>query len=193
MIKKKLINEALQQMTGFIIGKWGADIIELTSSMGLTKKEWDYIKKNEESGRLDKKDIDKLDEYFDNHSPQTKSLRQEDNIKTANRKVVEISESKNKTADTNNQGDEICANCGEPKSKHYEVSVLEGEKPYFQCSIVRDSGINYRFKLKKDINNHSQTSQRDGSKTFDKKEISEEKIFYFSSSGSDTNNQGDKK
>lgn len=44
--------------------------------------------------------------------------------------------------------DEICRNCGEPKWRHYEVSILEGEKPIFECSIVRDSGINYKFRKK---------------------------------------------
>ena len=44
---------------------------------------------------------------------------------------------------------EICENCGELKSRHYEVPILEGEKPIFECFIVRNSGKNYRFKLKK--------------------------------------------
>jgi len=57
----------------------------------------------------------------------------------------------------------------------------------------RDSGCEKKSISSADTNNHSQTSQRDGSKTFDKKEISKEEIFHFSSSGSDTNNQGDKK
>lgn len=52
--------------------------------------------------------------------------------------------------DTNTQNlkgcGEICANCGKKKSSHYEVPILEGEKPIFECSIVRDNGRNYRFK-----------------------------------------------
>jgi len=62
--KVELINEALQQMTGFKIGKWGASITELISSMGLKKSEWDYIKKNEDSGFLDKEDIKEINNYF---------------------------------------------------------------------------------------------------------------------------------
>ena len=62
--EEKAIEDALQQMTGFKIGKWSGDITELASSMGLTKKEWVHIKRNEEEGYLDKKDIDELDEYF---------------------------------------------------------------------------------------------------------------------------------
>jgi len=61
---ERAIGEALQQMTGFKIGKWSGDVTELASSMGLKKKEWEHIKKNEDEGYLDKKDIDELDEYF---------------------------------------------------------------------------------------------------------------------------------
>ena len=64
MINKKGIGEALQQMTGFKIGKWSSDITELVSSMGLEKEEWEYIKKNEDEGYLDEKDVKELDEYF---------------------------------------------------------------------------------------------------------------------------------
>ncbi len=64
MVKKKLISEALQQMIGFKLGRWGADPIELVSSMGLTITEWRYIKKNEESGYLDKDDIKEINKYF---------------------------------------------------------------------------------------------------------------------------------
>lgn len=64
MIKKKLISEALQQFTGFQVGKWG-DIGELISSMGLTEEEWNYIKDNEESGHLDEQDIKKINECFE--------------------------------------------------------------------------------------------------------------------------------
>ena len=42
---------------------------------------------------------------------------------------------------------EICAHCGKEKKYHYEVPVLEGEKPIFECDIVRDDcNKNYRFK-----------------------------------------------
>ena len=63
MIKKKLISEALQQFTGYNVGKWG-NIEELVGSMGLTEEEWDYIKENEESGHLDDEDIKKIDGGF---------------------------------------------------------------------------------------------------------------------------------
>ncbi len=57
------INEALQQMQGFQIGKWGGDVRELASSMGLKKSEWEHIKENEQCG-LDEDDINEIDEYF---------------------------------------------------------------------------------------------------------------------------------
>jgi hypothetical protein len=62
--KEKQIELAVQQMTGFKLGKWGAEPTELVSSMGLTKEEWDYIKENEDSGRLDKEDIKIIDDYY---------------------------------------------------------------------------------------------------------------------------------
>jgi CTP:phosphocholine cytidylyltransferase-like protein len=62
---KLKINQALQQMTGFKLGKWGADPTELVSSMGLKKEEWDYIKDKEESGYLDNNDIKEINEYFE--------------------------------------------------------------------------------------------------------------------------------
>ena len=64
--KERAIEEALQQMTGFRIGKWGANIIELVSSMGLKKEEWEDIKKYEDNGNLDKRDIEEINEYFNN-------------------------------------------------------------------------------------------------------------------------------
>lgn len=63
-IKKKMIRDAVQQMIGFKIGKWGACPRELVSSMGLSKDEWEYIKKNEDGGFLDEKDVIEIDEYF---------------------------------------------------------------------------------------------------------------------------------
>ena len=62
--KEKQIELAVQQMTGFKLGKWGAEPTELISSMGLTKEEWSYIKRNEDSGRLDKEDIKTIDNYY---------------------------------------------------------------------------------------------------------------------------------
>lgn len=64
--KEKQIELALQQMTGFRLGKWGASVRELVSSMGLTKKEWEYINKNEDSCQLFKEDIDEINEIFAN-------------------------------------------------------------------------------------------------------------------------------
>ena len=65
MIKQKLINEALQQFVGFKVGKWGADIKELVSSMGLTEEEWNHIKENEEDANLDEDDIEEINKYFE--------------------------------------------------------------------------------------------------------------------------------
>lgn len=48
-----------------------------------------------------------------------------------------------------NLDNSICANCGKPKWRHYEVPVLETEKPFWECEIVRNSGVNYRFKKEK--------------------------------------------
>jgi hypothetical protein len=64
-INPRLISDALQQMVGFKIGKWSADITELASSMGLKKSEWEYIKNNEDKGFLDEEDIKELDEYME--------------------------------------------------------------------------------------------------------------------------------
>ncbi len=76
-MKKKLINEALQQMQGFKLGKWGADVRELVSSMGLKENEWEWIKEHEDNGNLDDNDIEEINKYFEdvkdntneNHSP----------------------------------------------------------------------------------------------------------------------------
>ena len=57
------IAEALQQMTGYNVGKFG-DIKELVSSMGLNKDEWEHIKENEESGHLNEEDIEDINDYF---------------------------------------------------------------------------------------------------------------------------------
>lgn len=63
MIDADAIGEALQQMTGFKIGKWD-DVAELVSSMGLSEEEWAHIKSEEHSGGLDEKDIAEIDKYF---------------------------------------------------------------------------------------------------------------------------------
>jgi len=62
--EEKQIELAVQQMTGFKLGKGGADPIELISSMGLKEKEWKIIKKREDSAYLDKDDIKVIDEHF---------------------------------------------------------------------------------------------------------------------------------
>ena len=64
MANKEMISEALQQMRGFKLGKWGACPRELVLSMGLTEKEWEHIKNKEDSGGLDDDDIKEIDEYF---------------------------------------------------------------------------------------------------------------------------------
>ena len=64
VINKRLIDDALQQMTGFRVGRWGGSPRELISSMGLEKEEWEYIKKHEESGHLDEDDIEEINEEF---------------------------------------------------------------------------------------------------------------------------------
>jgi hypothetical protein len=58
MIDKHQIDLALQAMLGFKLGKWGADVRELASTIGLTSEEWEYIKLKEDSGGLDEFDID---------------------------------------------------------------------------------------------------------------------------------------
>jgi len=65
MIEKKseLIQQALSQMTGFRLGKWGGSTRELVSSMGLTQEEWNYIKKNAQCD-LSEDETEEVDEYF---------------------------------------------------------------------------------------------------------------------------------
>ena len=60
--EKRNIEDMLQQMIGFKIGKWD-DIIDLILNAGLTKREWETIKKNEDSGCLDEKDIIEINEH----------------------------------------------------------------------------------------------------------------------------------
>ncbi len=65
MIKQKLIDEALQQFTGFKIGKWSNNIRELISSMGLKKEEWEYIKRTEDPDSiLDEEDVEEINKIF---------------------------------------------------------------------------------------------------------------------------------
>ena len=61
--EKRNIEDMLQQMIGFKIGKWD-DIIDLILNAGLTKREWEIIKKNEDSGCLDEEDIIEINEHF---------------------------------------------------------------------------------------------------------------------------------
>jgi len=68
MIKKIEIEKALQSMLGFKLGRWGADSIELISTIGLTKEEWNHIKNNEDCGHLDDDDIKEINEYFSSSS-----------------------------------------------------------------------------------------------------------------------------
>ena len=71
-MKKKLINEALQQMQGFKLGKWGADVRELVSSMGLKENEWEWIKEHEDNGNLDDNDIEEINKYFEDAEDEKK-------------------------------------------------------------------------------------------------------------------------
>ncbi len=65
--KEELIEMALQQMIGFRLGSWGAYPQELVSSMGLSKEEWEYIKKTQDKGFMDEKDVIQIDEYYKNN------------------------------------------------------------------------------------------------------------------------------
>jgi len=62
---KKEIGMAVQQFVGWACCKYGTnDIIDLISSMGLTKKEWEVIKKSGDTNMLSAEDIQEVDEYF---------------------------------------------------------------------------------------------------------------------------------
>jgi hypothetical protein len=63
-IKKQSIRDALQQMTGFQEMNRGGTWSSLCISMGLTQKEWEYIKLNETPMWLHKEDIEEIDNYF---------------------------------------------------------------------------------------------------------------------------------
>ena len=58
------INLALQQFTGFKMGKWET-ITDLVHAMGLSEKEWDYIKKYEDKALLNNQEVKEIDEYFE--------------------------------------------------------------------------------------------------------------------------------
>lgn len=56
---------ALAQFTGFKHGKWNKDdCLGLAISMGLTKKEWLKLKKQEIEIYLDKYEIEEIDNHF---------------------------------------------------------------------------------------------------------------------------------
>ena len=71
---KEDIGNALQQMNGFKIGKWD-DVIALVISIGLEEKEWEHIKKNEQSGLLDDDDIKSIDLYFEDKGAQLEAKK----------------------------------------------------------------------------------------------------------------------
>lgn len=65
MKKGKMIELADAQFLGYRLGKWGASLRELCSSMGLTKEE--YITLLEHYGldaTLDSNDIEEIEDYF---------------------------------------------------------------------------------------------------------------------------------
>lgn len=63
-VTKKGINDALQQMTGFQELNRGGTWSSLCISMGLTKKEWEYIKLNEPPTWLYEEDIKEIEDHF---------------------------------------------------------------------------------------------------------------------------------
>jgi hypothetical protein len=58
----KQLDLANAQMIGFKIGKWDG-IIHLIESMGLTKKEWEKLKKDYEP-QLDESDMKEIEDFF---------------------------------------------------------------------------------------------------------------------------------
>ena len=63
-ITKQAIRDALQQMTGFQELNRGGTWSSLCISMGLTQKEWEYIKLNEYPTWLHKEDIEEIENHF---------------------------------------------------------------------------------------------------------------------------------
>ena len=64
-INKQSINDAEQQFTGFAQGFYFSDIIGLVRSMGLKEFEWEYLKKEEMINCLEDKEIEEINDYFE--------------------------------------------------------------------------------------------------------------------------------
>ena len=60
----KLIDYAEQQLLGYSHAKQGYSIRDLVIAMGLTKKEWETLKKNDSVDYLTKDEKSEIDEYL---------------------------------------------------------------------------------------------------------------------------------
>jgi len=60
---KKMYTLALAQFIGYVYGK-SQDLTSLVSSMGLTKKEWEIMKKENEPLNLTDSEKEEIEEYF---------------------------------------------------------------------------------------------------------------------------------
>lgn len=63
IINMNELKKAEQQLIGFGYASRGHNILDLVQSMGLTKQEWDRIKKK--ALYLKKIDIEEIEKYFD--------------------------------------------------------------------------------------------------------------------------------
>jgi hypothetical protein len=63
------IDKAEQQLLGFTHAKQGYSLIDLISSMGLKKDEWETLNANYELTYLSDDDIEEINEYFKKKSP----------------------------------------------------------------------------------------------------------------------------
>lgn len=70
--KEKQIELAEHQFLGFITGSQGYSIEKLISSMGLKKKEWEYLKKEELVNGLRELDISEINSHFTSINEETK-------------------------------------------------------------------------------------------------------------------------
>ena len=69
MIDKRAIQDAEQQFTGWSIARNGTGNIEdLIISMGLEKKEWEYLKRNQMVNSLSKEQRKEVNEHFAHES-----------------------------------------------------------------------------------------------------------------------------
>ena len=63
------IDKAEQQLLGFTHAKQGYSLIDLISSMGLTKDEWKTLKADYELTYFSDNDKEEIDEYFKKKEP----------------------------------------------------------------------------------------------------------------------------